>query len=183
MPGRWGSDPEALQEQLRSVHEQALKQEQKNRHLRLEIERQGTVLERRTRERDLAFEELARYASTPKYARVLQAARGPLEKKVRNVEAVARSKRREHRELAALVRATTLAEADAAAEEYGLELRRLQPLLNQISAIEAAMRDAKRDAARRARRGQDADDAEASIEMYRLELTELRRRVEGDDDF
>ena len=45
------------------------------------------------------------------------------------------------------------------------------------------MRDAKRDAARRVRRGQDADDAEASIEMYRLELTELRRRVEGDDDF
>ena len=87
-----------LQQEIRKVHEAALLQEQKNRHLRLEVERegsgrkpfektfaaprgprpcgrlvevlartsnstsragQGTVLERRTRERDLAYEERA----------------------------------------------------------------------------------------------------------------------------
>ena len=35
-----------------------MKQQQRNRHLRLDVERLGTVLERRTRERDVAYAEL-----------------------------------------------------------------------------------------------------------------------------
>ena len=178
---RWGDESKNLQEQIRRVHEEALKQEQKNRHLRLEIERQGTVLERRTRERDVAFEELTRYATMPKYAKVLQAARGPLEKKVTGIENMMRDKRKEHQQLAAQKDATALAEADVAAEEYKNELRRLEPLLNQISGIEAALRDSKREVARRVRQGRGAEEAEADIEMYRLELRDIRQRVQGTD--
>ena len=177
MPGTRWDDTKALQEQLRRVHEAALKQEQKNRHLRLEIEKQGAVLERRTRERDLAYEELESYANKPKYTRVLTNCRGPLEKKVKGIEKMMRDKRKELRALAAEKDATALIEADIAADEYKNELRRLQPLMQQLTAVEHALRDSTREAARRVQQGRDADDAEANVEMYRLELRDLRRRL------
>lgn len=175
--GRWDETKE-LQAQLRRVHDAALRQEQKNRLLRQDIERQGAVLERRTRERDVAFEELARYAAAPKYARVLEASRGPLEKKVRGIEAMMREKRKELKVLAARSAATNLAEADVAADEYRTEVQRLEPLVQQIAGVDAALRDSNRDAQRKSAQGRDAGDAEAAAEMYALELRDLRRRVQ-----
>lgn len=175
---RWDETKE-LQAQLRRVHDAALRQEQKNRLLRQEIERSGAVLERRTRERDVAFEELGRYAAAPKYARLLDASRGPLEKKVRGIEAMMRDKRHELKKLAARQSATSLAEADIAADEYQHEIARLEPLVEQIAGVDAALRDSRRDAARRTSQGRDTADAEAIAEMYAHELRDLRRRMDG----
>ena len=47
-----------LQKQIQRVEDESVKQQQRNRHLRLDVERLGTVLERRTRERDVAYAEL-----------------------------------------------------------------------------------------------------------------------------
>ena len=47
-----------LQRQVQRVEDESVKQQQRNRHLRLDVERLGTVLERRTRERDVAYAEL-----------------------------------------------------------------------------------------------------------------------------
>ena len=38
-----------LQKQVQRVEDESVKQQQRNRHLRLDVERLGTVLERRTR--------------------------------------------------------------------------------------------------------------------------------------
>lgn len=142
---------EKLQGELRRVQEAQVQQAQRTRHLRLDVERLGTVLERRTRERDICYAELETLLDTrPAKLKVLEASRKAHAKTAKRLTREARDEAASQAEVASAPEATQLWEARVAGAEYALETARLKPLAARLARLDAAMADcadeARRDA-------------------------------------
>ena len=105
-----------------------MKQQQRNRHLRLDVERLGTVLERRTRERDVAYAELETILERrPNKLKTVQTLTKEHDKLAKRLTKDARSNAASFTETASTPQATDFWELRVAEEEYQLEVARLKP--------------------------------------------------------
>ena len=129
-----------LQKQIQRVEDESVKQQQRNRHLRLDVERLGTVLERRTRERDVAYAELETILERrPSKLRTVQALTKEHDKLATRLTKDARSNAASFTETASTPAATDLWELRVAEEEYQLEVARLKPLADRLARLDFAL--------------------------------------------
>ena len=138
-----------LQKQIQRVEDESVKQQQRNRHLRLDVERLGTVLERRTRERDVAYAELETILERrPSKLKTVQALTKEHDKLAKRLTRDARSNAASFTETASTPQATDLWELRVAEEEYQLEVARLKPLADRLARLDFALAEEHDEAAR-----------------------------------
>ena len=129
-----------LQKQIQRVEDESVKQQQRNRHLRLDVERLGTVLERRTRERDVAYAELETILERrPTKLKTVQTLTKEHDKLAKRLTKDARSNAASFTETASTPAATDLWELRVAEEEYQLEVARLKPLADRLARLDFAL--------------------------------------------
>ena len=138
-----------LQKQIQRVEDESVKQQQRNRHLRLDVERLGTVLERRTRERDVAYAELETILERrPTKLKTVQALTKEHDKLAKRLTRDARSNAASFTETASTPQATDLWELRVAEEEYQLEVARLKPLADRLARLDFALAEEQDEDAR-----------------------------------
>ena len=138
-----------LQKQIQRVEDESVKQQQRNRHLRLDVERLGTVLERRTRERDVAYAELETILERrPTKLRTVQTLTKEHDKLAKRLTKDARSNAASFTETASTPQATDLWELRVAEEEYQLEVARLKPLADRLARLDFALAEEQDEDAR-----------------------------------
>ena len=129
-----------LQKQIQRVEDESVKQQQRNRHLRLDVERLGTVLERRTRERDVAYAELETILERrPTKLKTVQTLTKEHDKLAKRLTRDARANAASFTETASTPQATDLWELRVAEEEYQLEVARLKPLADRLARLDFAL--------------------------------------------
>ena len=129
-----------LQRQVQRIEDESVKQHQRNRHLRLDVERLGTVLERRTRERDVAYAELETILERrPTKLKTVQTLTKEHDKVAKRLTKEARANAASFTETASTPQATDLWELRVADEEYQLEIARLKPLADRLARLDFAL--------------------------------------------
>ncbi len=138
-----------LQKQIQRVEDESVKQQQRNRHLRLDVERLGTVLERRTRERDVAYAELETILERrPSKLKTVQTLTKEHDKLAKRLTKDARANAASFTETASTPQATDLWELRVAEEEYQLEVARLKPLADRLARLDFALAEEEDEDAR-----------------------------------
>ena len=129
-----------LQKQVQRLEDESVKQQQRNRHLRLDVERLGTVLERRTRERDVAYAELETILERrPTKLKTVTQLTKEHDKLAKRLTKEARSNAAAFTETASTPAATDLWELRVADEVYQLEVARLKPLADRLARLDFAL--------------------------------------------
>ncbi len=138
-----------LQKQVQRLEDESVRQQQRNRHLRLDVERLGTVLERRTRERDVAYAELETILERrPNKLRTVQTLTKEHDKLAKRLTRDARNNAASFTETASTPQATDLWELRVADEEYRLEVARLKPLADRLARLDFALAEEQDEDAR-----------------------------------